>query len=453
MGSDSILGSPIVRRIRLSAFCLVALIAVVPAGPGSAEERERLPGEPCQTDPLPGWSEPEKWVWGRVCEGQIANFNARYGANLDPKSAEGWKTDRELSARFLETILLHDPFRGAQTRNGVRIVGAWFRQKVDLANAKLDRQLWLDGSRFESNVTLSSLKSLDLISLQGSKFTGMLDMDSVEVGTSLFMRHAEFAEPIILYFARIGANLDLSGAEFGDLDLTGTRIDGELRLGSTQRDPPKWRDGARLTLRNTVVDALQDRRDSWPRSHELEGFTYKQLGGFGAGEGADIAARKSGWFIDWLARDESYSPQPYEQLAAVLRNAGHRDKAGDILYAGRERERETATALRWWGMTFLNYAIGYGYGYRYFYSLGWIVALVGLGVVVLRLTEEHRRHEIPLGIAYSLDMLLPIIRLRDRHYDEDIDLSAGARHYFYVHKIMGYVLASFLVAGLSGITQ
>jgi hypothetical protein len=31
--------------------------------------------------------------------------------------------------------------------------------------------------------------------------------------------------------------------------------------------------------------------------------------------------------------------------------------------------------------------------------------------------------------------------------DHDIVLDGFARYYFYVHKIMGYVLASFLIAG------
>ena len=53
--------------------------------------------------------------------------------------------------------------------------------------------------------------------------------------------------------------------------------------------------------------------------------------------------------------------------------------------------------------------------------------------------------------AYSFDMLLPIIRLRDRHYQ--IDLQTWARYYFYAHKIIGFAIASFLIAGLSGLTK
>ena len=57
----------------------------------------------------------------------------------------------------------------------------------------------------------------------------------------------------------------------------------------------------------------------------------------------------------------------------------------------------------------------------------------------------------PYGLAYSFDILLPIIRLRDKHYA--IDLTTWARYYFYVHRIMGFLLASFLIAGISGLTK
>ena len=57
----------------------------------------------------------------------------------------------------------------------------------------------------------------------------------------------------------------------------------------------------------------------------------------------------------------------------------------------------------------------------------------------------------PIGLSYSFDMLLPVIRLREEHYK--IDLVGGTRYYFYFHRIMGWVLASFLIAGLSGLTK
>ena len=49
-------------------------------------------------------------------------------------------------------------------------------------------------------------------------------------------------------------------------------------------------------------------------------------------------------------------------------------------------------------------------------------------------------------------MLLPIIQLRKKNYEIELH-GRWRRYYFYVHKIMGYVLASFLIAGLAGLTK
>ncbi|MDH5639503.1 MAG: hypothetical protein OEZ04_13535, partial [Nitrospinota bacterium] len=60
----------------------------------------------------------------------------------------------------------------------------------------------------------------------------------------------------------------------------------------------------------------------------------------------------------------------------------------------------------------------------------------------------------PSGIAYSLDMLLPIVKLRSLHYSKEFDLvNHWARWYFYFHQLMGWALALFLAAGLSGLTK
>jgi len=93
-----------------------------------------------------------------------------------------------------------------------------------------------------------------------------------------------------------------------------------------------------------------------------------------------------------------------------------------------------------------------GYGYRIYYSGFWFCFFVVTGVLVLRLSGEGARHSMPWGISYSVDLLLPIIRLREYHYS-NVELVGWPRYYFYFHQLMGYVLASFLVAGLSGLIE
>jgi len=161
--------------------------------------------------------------------------------------------------------------------------------------------------------------------------------------------------------------------------------------------------------------------------------------------------------VDWLAKDNPYTPQPYEQLASVLRNMGHGQEATDVLYAGSERARdlvfEDGHYRSWVGQTALKWTIGYGLGFRYFRSFFWVIGLVLIGTLLLRRSGQNELvdKEYKLAFFYSLDMLLPIIKLRGAHYD--IDLEGKVRYYFYFHQIMGYVLASFLIAGLSGLTK
>jgi hypothetical protein len=186
----------------------------------------------------------------------------------------------------------------------------------------------------------------------------------------VFVFGATLTGRVNLIFARIGANLDLAGSELTELDLSGTQITGELRLGSALALRTKWRRraGFGFNLRNAHAGALQDRRDritdpesgrhrwedAWPDELQLDGFTYDRLGGFAStaangtgGVNADVEmlARDIRWYIAWLARDPSYTPQPYEQLAAVFRAAGEPAKADDILYESRERARKEGGGL------------------------------------------------------------------------------------------------------------
>jgi len=541
-----------------------------------------LPGEECQMAVLSTWSDSEKWAWGRICEDRIADFNKRYDVDLEAVEPDGWSSDRQISSRFLETILLHEPYKSAIRRRGVRIVGAWFDKRISLSDAAIDHTIWLEGSRFEQGLLLPRVRTKKLISLNQSTVIGTLDLRSSEIGGGLFLSNAHFNQvnlsnakigartsmssstfsddvnmtsievsgdlfmrggsrfdDVILQFAKIGGmqsfsqstisgelnmsgadvqgnlflngqfdgdvllgrmnvggavslsraqfagildlsgstiggsvfmtesymhdklvatfltvegNFDMSNGQFQAVDLSSTQIAGQLRLGSTLNDPPNWRENSSLILRAVTAGELQDSfiegHDSWPRLIELEGFDYKRLGGVAGGTlNHDLVARDALWFINWLARDKSYSPGPYTQLASVLRASGQKSKADDVLFAGKERERLLTDGPQWLGLTLLSYTTGYGY--HYFYSLGWIALLVFVGVAFLERYGETDRHNI--RFVYSLDMLLPIIKLRDLHYS--IDLQSPARYYFYFHKVMGYILASFLIAGLSGLTK
>ena len=654
-------------------FCLQGTSAHVILTDAEADGAEpslhiARPGQPCKVDHTDSWSEPEKWAWDRICVGEIANFDQLLNQNLrgtqNPDKDCQPSDDRVLSSEFLETILLHEPFRSAIPRRGFRVIGAYFPNEVDLSDARFNSPLWLDDSCFESDVNLHRSSTPEHISFDGSNFAGRVDMESASVELELFLRHAQFdeldltnarihhrldmrgstfrgdvkmesvsvglelflpeaqfEEAVALTNAKIhhrldmrgstfrgdvkmesvsvGTDLELSNAEFADvilihaeiggellmmhssfeslyligssiggqvnmtnatfestldldsasvggdlfmrggakfegvdlrgvdisdqlamsgatfqgdlnmdsasvggdfyiredtefngqaflaflkvegnlvlqdvkfqsLNLTGAEVNGNLMLGSPEggivwqgsHDEQDSGSVPILTLRNTKVGSLQDAKEMWPDQLEMEGFEYQGLGGSPRPGDKSPYNRESAWFINWLAKDRSYSAHPYRHLARLLRNAGYADKAADVLYASRERERQgfTRCQLEWWWLSVLKYTIGYGYGLRFFRALGWVLALALIGWFILWAFGEHTQHidrnqqPVRLGFWYSLDMVLPVIHLREWHY-EDVDLVTGARWCFYFLKIMGLVLVFFVIAGLSGLVK
>ncbi len=136
------------------------------------------------------WKPQEQFVWKRVCLGDEANFNIEpgYGGELDPKDPAGLPESRVLSSNFLATILLSDKYRHALTRRGVRIIGAQFTELVDLENAELSNELWLDRSLLEKGADLQGLRSTRGMTLDRSKVTGPLNMSQLEFRGDLSIR-------------------------------------------------------------------------------------------------------------------------------------------------------------------------------------------------------------------------------------------------------------------------
>ena len=357
--------------------------------------------------------------------------------------------------------------------------------KVDLRGAKIGEQLNMNESTFKDKLTMDSVsvgssllmrqanfREVDLrtakvgeqLNMNESTFKDKLIMDSVSVDGPLFLRQVKFNSTANLMFLSVGSSLDTLGSTLRSLDLTGSRIKGELRIGSSnaniewrgQKDKNGNYQAPKLTLRNARVGTLQDTKDTWPDhlEREFEGFTYDHLGGFGASEHDGPDERGSSWFIEWLAKDESYSPQPYRHLAGVLRTTGHEDMANDILFASRDLELGETDwwPPKWVWLWILKLVIGYGYGWGYFRALVWSAVLVVFGTGLLYWKKEEDKDGIKLGFWYSLDMLLPIIQLREQRYTVDLD-NKCARYYFYVHKILGYALISFVFAGLLGLVE
>jgi hypothetical protein len=175
--------------------------------------------------------------------------------------------------------------------------------------------------------------------------------------------------------------------------------------------------------------------------------------------------------VRWLDHDAPFTTQPYQQLASVFRAAGDSNRADNVLYAARDREmRESwrkgncfyGLGGECWNaavLFLLKCTIGYGLGLGYFWALFWVVLFTGIGTVILwRKSEDAKKNGWWWCIGASLDHLLPIVEM-NKEFSDFFDkskkdwLKGLSFAYFAIQTLIGYVLASFVVAGLAGLTQ
>lgn len=303
------------------------------------------------------------------------------------------------------------------------------------------------------------------ISITDTVVNGRLDMDAVRIAEDLWLRNCSaVAGPINLVFARVGQNIDLSSTILSDVDLTGARVGGELRLGAPRGwlTAPVWKPGARLVLRNVELSSWTDatgngeprdpaclainvKPDPWPEQFDAIGFSYQNVGGLG---GSLAAAHDVDWFCRWLDRQTPYSFEPYQHAASYLRRVGLDDGADEVLYCGKVREIDNTPS--WLNKALLQLQRGFvGFGYHVERSLIWAALFILLGQQIFVRTKEAKAHRMTVGLAYSIEMFIPALSLRRLH--QDIDLAGWQRYYFYIHKIMGWLLGSLVVASFAGL--
>jgi uncharacterized protein YjbI with pentapeptide repeats len=358
-----------------------------------------------------------------------------------------------LGAKFSDVDLTGAKIHGQLGMADVTVDGRLHMDSLDVGESLYIR----DGAKLW-DVDLTAAKIHDSFLMDGATVRGWLMMNRLAVTQNLMIRDAVIEGKVSIVLASIGFNFDLTRAEFIEMDLSSTRIEGELRLDVDSPLTPKWRKLARLILRDAHAGILRDNwegnTNAWPDQLQLDGFTYDRLGRSEYGSSRGMMDRDIGWYIDkphgWLERSRSHSPQPYTQLAKVFRAAGEPAKADRILYASRERARRSAKSWRWLGLSLLKITIGYGLGARYFWALAWVIGATAVGAILLLFTGQP-----PDGLAakaaYSLDQLLPIVEF-EKSFGE-LALQGLVKYYFYAIKLVGWVLTSFLIAGLAGLTQ
>ena len=429
-------------------------------------------------------------------------------------------SDLDLSLIKVKGVLdlTHGSFRsvnlqGAHVDNQLQLNESTFEKKITMGGIRTGTSVMMRSATFKGDVDLHASYIGRDVSGQNSSFLGALNLDGAQVDDSVTLTSEDPDRPEKRTVPTKISKLDLSGARIGkgvyianaiienelmltrvhvedtlmiskstinaksvaldfsdlgslfilaslvpSLDMTGAIIHRNLGFGTN-----KWANDAKLTLRGTEAKSLIDRADSWPNKLVLNGFVYLHTYPLGS-DTIDFAGRDTQWLKDWVAKQVTYSPQPYKQLASVLLSAGYKEKADEILIARKEQERSLAKGLDWGALTLQKHFIGYGY-HPILYTLWWMVLFVSLGSFLLYweipFNQPYFFPPSSIGAAlnqhlalwlYSLDRFLPVVNL-ESHITPKIELSGWLKNWFNVQQIMGYVVAAFLIAGLTGLVE
>jgi hypothetical protein len=289
--------------------------------------------------------------------------------------------------------------------------------------------------------------------------------------------------------ARVGGYILASGAKFLGKS---SEAHGFSAVGLSAEGGIVWanvdlHDGATLDLRAASVNGLFDDENSWPRPGRLaiDGFVYRDFysGPSDARSRLRWLSLASGQHPPWLVVPSGFRPQPYRELAKVLRAKGD-DRGATLVLVTEEdlRYAQYGALGRGWG-GFLKWSIGYGHRPLRVIAwslavvlLGWIVVRVGAQSGVMRPTwPENRPTSEPLKpyerlnpLLYSIDVFVPFVNLHQEHYWwPDAEASGecrvlnwnirvnGAllRSYLWLQIIAGWLLSAVFIAGVTGLLR
>ncbi|MCV2874857.1 hypothetical protein OE810_01175 [Rhodobacteraceae bacterium XHP0102] len=333
----------------------------------------------------------EKWealVGGELLPAEVKTIDAcRAGLPCtlgNGRRPEGPDPARTIRAEVLRALITGGVEGDPTHDRGVHIKGAYVAEELDLSFATAKGGTGLFNCRFEHFVAALNT-SFEFLNLGGSALPELI-AQGARVTQDVFLRTGFHATgEVNLYGAVIGGQLVCTAGRFenangyalnaqgarvtgdvflsgdfhatGEVSLSGAVIGGQLSCvnGTFEKANGNALNAQHLVCNGALVfrdikvpegyidfsaghvGALRDRVEDWPEGGRviLDGFTYDRI----------IAAATTGKIrLNWLSKvdrgkKQGFKPQPYTQLAKVLRAMGHERAAKDVLVA---RDRKIA---------------------------------------------------------------------------------------------------------------
>lgn len=313
--------------------------------------------------------------------GAVQMLNARVGGDLGFNGATLTATGRALS---LDKIVVEGNVSLAPWSHSNGSVNVFHSDgSVNLLGAQIRGDLDCDGADLAATGTSLNLATAQIrghVYLRnGFKSRGQLHMHSVDIGNSIDLSGATLTEAaiaIILQEAIVRGTISICEgfASFGWVDVQGAQIGGNLVCDDcklsllycanmTLKGDLQWtgiRDAksTSLCLNGATVKSLRDERESWPSlgGLRLDGLTYEELTLHSARTEINRQKRELGPEhplkvndrVEWLRLQppsDQAEPQPWMELAALLRAKGDDDGAKHIIFELRRAQAKPANRV------------------------------------------------------------------------------------------------------------
>ena len=402
----------------------------------------------------------------------------------------------------------------ALNANGIKVKGGVFFRApfkaeggADLRQAQIDGSLDCRGGEFIWNkespaLNANGAKIMGTVSLvQGFKAEGGVNLVRAKIGVNLECDKGEFignanASAFVANGAKIDGSVNFRSdfVAVGEVDFDNAQIDGAFRWMKA-KSPLE----ATLTLRWAKAGILLNSEDSWPNQGRLRinGFVYDQIDD-GASPNAEV---QLGWLHRQPQGKDEFLSQPYEQLASILGKMGHEEAAREVMIAkNKDHASHLHWRLEWLWYGFLGKFIGYGYRpWKAFYislvviGIGWLLFRLGfewnlmtptddkayavasntaLQVAKQRTSQVRDTYPKFNAFVYSMETFVPLLKLGiGEHWTPNahrgLKLPVGwlsligfpgttgslLRYYLWFHIIIGWVLTTLWVGGLTGLVK
>jgi hypothetical protein len=367
---------------------------------------------------------------GTVSNGTVRLYGANIGGDLDladtelaVEDGEALGADRVRVAGGLFAIAL-------KTGGTVRLAGSWISGDLTCRGASLagdSLSLVFDGARIDGSVYLTGgFRAEGEVRLIGASMA-LFDCTGATLinrgGNALVAERAVFRGNVFLRqgFSSLGSINLWSTKIFGELDCDGGSFEAPSAIaldatGMSLDGTMFWQAVAKveggISLARAKIGSLSDDEPSWAGAAwvDWDGFTYDRISD--GPTAAEIRCKLLAKQQDNPGRGE-FRPQPWEQLARVLREMGHVEDARLVaMQKQRELRRQkiigsrrprtgwkapwsTIERVRVWlinsATRLLHRLYGglAGYGYRPMRTVGWMLAGWLLGALVFSLGETR----------------------------------------------------------------